>query len=80
MVLGRVLVWDATCPDTLAPSHSSLAIREAGADATEAKLRKRQIYVHLEVSYLFVPAVAGLLGKRLESFSETLPATFQQLH
>ena len=25
--------WDATCPDTLAPSHSSLAIREAGAVA-----------------------------------------------
>ena len=24
---GEILVWDATCPDTLAPSHSSMAIR-----------------------------------------------------
>ena len=34
---GKVLVWDATCPDTLAPSYSSLATREAGAVAEEAE-------------------------------------------
>ena len=28
---GKILVWDATCPDTLATSHLSLAIREGGA-------------------------------------------------
>ena len=27
---GRVLVWDATCPDTLVPSHISLAARVGG--------------------------------------------------
>ena len=25
---GRVLVWDATCADTLAPSHQAMAARE----------------------------------------------------
>ena len=39
---GKVLVWDATCPDTLAPSHSSLAIRESGAVAADTEYRKRQ--------------------------------------
>ena len=34
---GKVLVWDATCPYTLAPSYSSLATREAGAVAEEAE-------------------------------------------
>ena len=28
---GRVLMWDATCPDTLAPSYLSIATAEAGA-------------------------------------------------
>ena len=28
---GRVLVWDATCPDAYAPSYVPLAMREAGA-------------------------------------------------
>ena len=32
---GRVLVWDVTCPDTLAPSYAALATREAGAVAAE---------------------------------------------
>ena len=37
---GKILVWDAPCPDTLAPSHSSLAIREAGAVAADAEFKK----------------------------------------
>ena len=28
--LGRPLVWDATCPDTFAPSHRGHATRSAG--------------------------------------------------
>ena len=36
---GRALVWDATCPDTYAPSHLALAAREAGAVAIEAEQR-----------------------------------------
>ena len=37
---GRVLVWYATCPDTLAPSHISLAAREGGAVAVDAESRE----------------------------------------
>ena len=49
---GKVLVWDATCPNTLAPSHSSLAIREAGAVAADAEHRRQQKYAHLDGSFL----------------------------
>ena len=42
---GKVLVWDATCPDTLAPSYSSLATREVGAVAEEAERRKKAKYI-----------------------------------
>ena len=31
------LAWDATCPDTFAPSHVALAAREAGTVATQAE-------------------------------------------
>ena len=41
---GRVLVWDVTCSDTYAPSHISLATREAGAVAAQAEQRKLSKY------------------------------------
>ena len=34
---GKPLVWDATCRDTLAPSHLSTAERGPGLVATEAE-------------------------------------------
>ena len=34
---GRILVWDVTCPDTLAPTHQQLSVREAGAVANQAE-------------------------------------------
>ena len=37
---GRVLVWDATCADTLAPSHRTLAAWEPRAVAADAEQRK----------------------------------------
>ena len=43
---GRVLVWDATCPDTFAPSHLQLADREVGAvtDQLQAERKKAAKY------------------------------------
>ena len=38
---GRVLVWDATCPDTMAQSNRPLAMREVEAVVTEMEQRKR---------------------------------------
>ena len=59
---GRVLVWDATCPDTLAPSYSALATREAGAVAAEMERRKKAKYSHLDSSHFFVPVAVETLG------------------
>ena len=53
--LQLVLVWDATFPDTLAPSYSSLATRKVGVVAEEAERRKKAKYSHLESSYCFIP-------------------------
>ena len=43
---GRILVWDATCPDTYAPSHTSLAIREAGEVQSRHRQSKEASKVH----------------------------------
>ena len=40
---GKILVWDATCSDTLAPSLRDVAIREPGAVAVAAEHQKIQI-------------------------------------
>ena len=37
----RILVWDATCPDTFAPSHLDLASQGAGTVADQAEARKK---------------------------------------
>ena len=39
MKSGQTLAWDATCPDTFAPSHMALAAREAGTVASQAIVR-----------------------------------------
>ena len=59
----RVMVWDVTCPDTLAPSYTALSTREAGALAAEMERRKREKYVHLGSSHFFVPLQSGLWGQ-----------------
>ena len=72
---GRVLIWDATCPDTLAPSHLRLAVREAGAVADDAKLRKTQKYSNLTSTNYFVPLAVeslGVFGKEAWSFLKEL--------
>ena len=52
---GRILVWDATCPDTFAPFHLGLAARGAGAVADQAEERKRAKYAELATTHHFVP-------------------------
>ena len=42
---GRLLVWDATCPDTFASSHLPSATREAGAVAALAEWSKQEKYI-----------------------------------
>ena len=72
---GRVLVWDATCPDTLAPSYLSIATAEAGAVAREAEHRKQVKYSHFEDSHYFVPIAIetlGAMGHKARSFLKEL--------
>ena len=59
---GKILVWDVTCPDTLAPSHLSVAVREAGAVAVDAEYRKELKYSHLDATHCFIPIAVETLG------------------
>ena len=61
---GRYLVWDFTCPDTLAPSHLRQSCREAGSAAVSAEALKRTKYHELVSSgdYTFVPVAIETLG------------------
>ena len=59
---GKLLVWDATCPDTFAPSYSSSATREAGAVAVLAEERKRDKYAFLNPTHTFTPVAIETSG------------------
>ena len=72
---GKILVWDATCPNTLAPSHLSLAIREGGAVASNAENRKQAKYPHLDSTHHFIPVgieTLGAFGKEASLFFQDL--------
>ena len=66
-----MLVWDATCPDTLVPSYPTLTVSEAGEVADEAERKKKVKYAYLNISHHFVPVVVetlGSLGPKLAPF------------
>ena len=74
---GRVLVWDATCPDTFAPSHLQLANWKAGAVADQAEQKKKAKYAELSATHHFVPMAIetmGVFGKEAQAFSLSLVA------
>ncbi|XP_063544059.1 gastrula zinc finger protein XlCGF26.1-like [Cydia strobilella] len=60
--MGRPLVWDATCVDTLAPSHIPGTKVDAGAAASSAENLKRRKYAALGSSYLFAAFGVETLG------------------
>ena len=71
----RVLVWDATCPVTLAPSHIVLASRDPGLVAKQAEQQKKARYVDLMTTYHFVPIgieTTDVFGPKALSFSRSL--------
>uniref|UniRef100_A0A1X7VSD8 Uncharacterized protein n=1 Tax=Amphimedon queenslandica TaxID=400682 RepID=A0A1X7VSD8_AMPQE len=59
---GKPLVWDATCPDTLAPSHESIAVRGPRSVAKAAEMKKWAKYDALHHSYSFAPVAIETLG------------------
>lgn len=61
---GLYLVWDFTCPDTLASSHRQFSSQEAGLVASRAETRKVEKYSELIASgeYMFAPIAIETLG------------------
>ena len=61
---GSYLVWDFTCPDTVAPSHLRYSSSAAGSAAERAEEQKRAKYSELTGSgnYMFFPVAMETLG------------------
>ena len=59
---GKILLWNFTCSDTLAPSHVEKSAKEPGKVANEAENRTNQHYEELTNSYHFVPVSVETLG------------------
>jgi len=59
---GRCLVWDFTCPDTLAASHLNKTVLNPGAVANDAEHHKMTKYSSLSAQYDFRPIAAETLG------------------
>ena len=59
---GRSMLWDFTCPDTLAPSHLSKTTVLAGAAASEAEDRNRIKYSNFFHTHQFIPVAVETLG------------------
>ena len=79
---GRLLVWDATCPDTFAPSHLASATSEPGAVAAMAELNKRAKYSNLNQCHIFTPVAietAGPFGPDTLSFLRELGYRLRQV-
>ena len=80
---GRLLVWDATCPNTLAASYRGQATAEAGKVAAAAEDRKANKYIHLDPTYLFIPLMLafetlGVFGPKTLAFVRELGRRISQ--
>ena len=67
----KPIVWDATCPDTLARSYRHPATVKAGAVADLPEERKTDKYSSLGAGYSFTPVAIetfGAMGKRSLTF------------
>ena len=72
---GRCMVWDFTCPDTLAASQLNLSVRSPSAVANDAESRKSSKYRSLSAMYCFVPVAVETLG----ALGEEASAFFSEL-
>ena len=72
---GRCMIWDFTCPDTLAKSHLDLAVSGAGFVATNAEGLKTKKYQSLVASYIFEPIAVETFG----ALGESATAFFKEL-
>ena len=78
---GKLLAWDATCPDTYAPSYSAFAAAEAGAVANQAEHKKCVKYAHLDHNHIFTPIAnetSGVYGSQTLKFLKELGHCLKQ--
>ena len=79
---GQLLVWDATCPDTFAPSYSTIAAQQVGAVAQQAEDKKTQKYKHLSSHLFFTPVAietSGVYGQKTTDFIKELGHRLRQV-
>eukprot|EP00731_Ephydatia_muelleri_P014840 Em0008g560a len=79
---GQLLVWDATCPDTYAPSYSTIAAQQAGAVGQQTEDKKAQKYKHLSSHHFFTPVAietSGVYGPRTANFLKELGHRLRQV-
>jgi len=70
---GHCLVWDFTCPNTLATSH----LNRPGAVANDEESQKSLKYLSLSAQYSFVPVIIETL---IAPGDETLASGFWTAH
>ena len=74
-------MWDATCPDTFAPSYTGQATTAVGEVAAQAEQRKCTKYSALPVTHIFVPVTiktAGVIGPQSLCFLKELGRRVRQ--
>ena len=72
---GRLLIWDATCWDTMAATNIPIAMSGPGRVADMAARRKRETYREILHNHHFVPAPVETMG----SFGEDTIAFLHQV-
>ena len=76
---GRLMVWDAICPDSFAPSYVASGTSAAGAVAED---RKRTKYSYLDPGHTFIPIAietSGAFGLSASSFFKELDHCVSQV-
>ena len=79
---GRILIWDATCTDTFAPSYVDSAARDAGSVALQAEVRKKHKYVELSAIHNFTPVAietSGVFGPETRDFIFNLASRIRSI-
>ena len=71
----KLLVWNATCINTYAPSNIGVAATGAGAVAEKSEQHKISKHLHLDSTYMFIPVAvetSGVFGPQSLKFIEDL--------
>ena len=78
---GKLLVWDATCADTFAPSYRSFAAHAVGEVTARSEALKQIKYSELSHTHEFVPVAietSGVFGESTYRFVKELGRRLRQ--